>query len=779
MHHDIVNTERLLSAVDNIIKDTDKKFDECLVEQFVESLNSPEIDTTLVINRVRCFMEHKAFLMLNQSRAMKVLLSITKKSLSLEGLVELELIRPSLDSMWNILDVIVINNDLSAMTVFLSICEILTAHEVTYEWLLGKRVYPPINLVEAQINDILGLIGYYLKTCNNYHTKNKAEKLLKSIIINAKAPRGSYTDLFLTIEELIKGCSMSIISIIIDIAKNHPEIAKSLFSQANVADMVQQTFVSLLRKPDSTSESYNRIFNQISLCLSLVRPSMNWRTIVERLESKKKLESIIVYLCNSESYDQHRENLMLAFSLYPILKACKPDDAKHLIERLDIDRNQSELIDMNHSSRLLTFCIAQIRQLAEKRTSRPSDLSYTLIFDALVLFITNHFNDSSHYRNVMEACSVLRCLEAISYKDHLKKIINQVHKIVSHMTEHDEQTKPIILELMKVIRAAQGSLKYGSKLETINKTLDLAFQFKDHDVMNEFALFFVNEYLPLNLSDDRGSKAVQLVWNHMYLEAKETNHRELLGNLATLLITIDLEAYKSALDLIGIRRHHDVPTLIGELLIEKSAVLPTIERIIDTLDMLGYPESNVTEAISTGYVSRLDSPNLSRSVKRCLDKLVIGLCVTVRGETCESTRLKALKIINNLIFDMPLNESDDIIITERLTNNGILETIFDVATGTMYAPRLRKQARSRLKFMKTFLKIPTMERALINLWNDKDIRYAKITKMVEFYQGNGEQSGSLDEAQCSSSINDRIRIASLVDDILNYDLISDGILDCY
>lgn len=772
MHHDISGGQRLLNAVDHIIKDTDKKFDECLVEQFADSLSSPEIDTTLVIQRVKSFMEHKAFLMLNQARALKLLHSILKRTLVGEHQVDLSLIKPHIESMWNILDVVVVNKDFSALTVFLSICELLTSHEVTYKWLLEQNIEPPIKLVDAQIGDILSLICYYIKTCNNYHTKNKAEKLLKSIIINAKCAKNPAPALLRTIEDLIKSCSMSIIGVIIDIAKSQPEIAREIFPRANVADLMQQTFVSLLRKPDSTSDSYNRVFNQISRCLSLVEPSMNWRTIVERLESKKKLESIIVYLCNSVTYNQQRENLMLAFALYPILKACKSDDAKHLLERLDIDKNHSELIDKNQSPKLLTFCITQTRQLAEKRT-------YSLIFDVLVLFITDHFDNTNQYRNVMEACSVLRCLEAISYTGHLKKIISQVHKIVSHMTEHNEQTKPIILELMKVIRAAQGSLKYGSKLETINKTLDLAFQFKDHDIMNEFALFFVNEYLPLNLSDDKGSKAIQLVWSHMYLEAKDTSHRELLGNLATLLVTIDLQAYKSALDLIGVRRHHDIPMLIGDLLIERAAVLPTVEIIIDTLYIKDDSESNVSEAPDPGYVSILDSRNLSRSVKKCLDRLVYGLCITVRGETCELTRLKALKIINNLILDMPLNETDDNIITQRLTNNGILETIFDVVTGPMYGPKLRKQARSRLKFMKTFLKVSAMEMVLLNSWSEKDFRHGKIKKMVEFYQAGGENIGLLEEVQCSNSVNDKIRVTSLVDDILNYDLISDGTLDCY
>lgn len=781
MHPDLTDHSRLLSAIDHVIKDTDKKFDECLIEHFMGYLSTEEYDTHAVIDRVKSYMEHKAFLMLNQARALKILQSTLQNYICRERDIEFDLTRPHLEAMWNILDVLVLNKDLSAMTVFLSICTGLIKSDTGYSWLMSQRVEPPIRLMVHEIADITSLLSYYIKTCNNYHTKNKAERLLKNIMLSPKQASQPPTTLLKLIEDLIKSCSMSMISILIDIAKNRPEIAEELFPRANVADLVQQTFVALLRRPDSTSEVYGKTFNQLSLCLSFINPPMSWRTIVERLESKKRIESIIIFLCNSKTFDEQKENLMLAFCLYPVLESCKTEDVKPLIERLHIDRLHSELLDQNKSHRLLTFCLSQIRQLAERKESRPSEFTYILIFDILILFITNHFNDPKQYKNVMEACSILICLEALFYKDHhLKKIINQVHKMISCMTQHDEQTKPIVLELMKVLRAAQSSLRYGSKLETIDKTMDLAFQFKDHDILNEFALFFVTEYLPLN-QDDKGSKSIKLVWDHMYLEAKDTDHRELLGNLATLLINIDLEAYNSALDLVGIRRHHDIPSIIGDLLIEKAAVVPTVERIIETLDMLGDPESNVNGAISTGYVSRLDSPTLSRSVKKCLDRLVGGLCATIKGESSEETRMKTFKIINNLIFDMPLNETDDWVITERLTNNGILETIFDVSQGSMYPPRLRRRAVFRLAFLRTFLKISVMEKTLLNNHSDEidEVRRNKISKLVKFYEGTGYLLWDLKDENPEEVEVYSFSLSSLVDDILNYELISDGIVDCY
>lgn len=654
---------KVLQAIDRIVRDIDKKYDECLVDRFLEFIESRARndvddqdterfeDSLAVLNHIRYFTDHKAFVMLNQARAFKTFYSILKSNNLTEK--QFNEILPHLGSIWGTLDVIIINDNLSAMTIMLSIFIHLSNSELGHQWLLEQVIEPPLRLSNTELSDVISLVRHFLD-CKNYHTKNKVEKLLEHLILNTRSVDSKQTSLIGNlIRALLLEGSTSMIHVLNSIlSKGYTDLERY-----NVVDSLQKSFDVMIKQPN---------FMNYCKCLALTNPLST--SHIESCKKNNHLRGLIVYL---SCFDCGKS---LAYLLYPLISDCRGDNNDLLERRLDLSSDDKVFIDGNFKKSIITLCLVQLNQV--KSYHDPE-----VVIDCLVEYITCHWGITTDYRDVMECCSVLRRMQEKCdlSDDHSLNLLDSLHSILSSMIQ-SKQSKPIIMRLVEILQIVHSkcSKKRSADCRTLSmRTLELAFRTDDHDILDEFLQFFiVNPYEP-DEDIDSTKKYINFVWKHVHLKSKDTEHRELLGHLAHLLVTLDLKVESSILEISGIKHRYDIPMMLGDLLIEKFAILPTVELIIGALE----------------------HENLNLETE-CLGHLAEGLHTAIKSEASRSSRLQAFEILRSIQAKLNLAKSE------------------------------------------------------------------MMSDLKKYMDPN-------DEA------NDKMELHSMVDDILNYDLISDGILDCY
>jgi len=811
--------KKVLMAIDRIIKDIDKKYDECLVDHFLTFIEE-ELDMycygdvrtkalLTLFDRLKSFMDHPAFVMLNQARALKVF----DRTLTRVFTLELNLFIPHLESLWKILGTIIVNQNSAAMAVMFSTLQQLVESNTGFYWLIDKKIEPPVIIQGNKVSDITSLLQFYIKTSTNYHTKNKAEKLFEALTVNAFMQEFSPTHpLVLSIKSAIRDITLvdtaSMAHMLSNMTKDTRINRKQFLDRYDIPEIMQESLTRYIERPSSDLRKYLALCK----CLALTNSSDNFIKIFEKLKSYGKLEGIIVYLCRSNCKERELHQLLPTCLLYPLLTKCYNDDSQVLINKLIATREERDFIERNMSDKLITICLVSLRQMMRRKKNCDSyENNYNfphralmLTFNTLTNYIKCH-HDAKNFKNVMECCSILKtlCISDAIDRDALNGSIEGLYCVLESIEIDTEQAKSIIMEVIRVLRAAQ--LKYtmmifseaaDKSLLSWNRTVELAFKFDDHDILNEFVLSLTNSLSinGLNFPHARSSisRYLDLIWNHIYQNAKNTDHRELLGNLAHLLIEIDIDAEPRVFEEINIHRHHEIPMLLGDILIHKSPVLPTVERVVDAIHaryLTSYSAELSASRLTVGYVSRLDSPTLPSSVKDNLDHLALGLCITIRGEASESHRHDCLTTINALIREMITNSDDSEYLLKRLVRTGILETLYDIITGTMYSRSWYETAKSRIGLITTGVlsSLAKADELIVNLIMSsehfaigtisQEQRLARAKSIAEFYTLKTEYKREVEASWVQTS--DKMELSSMVDDILNYELISDGISDCY
>lgn len=655
---------KVLQAIDCIVRDVDKKYDECLVDRFLEFIefkasekggalvgtDSNFDDTLALMDRIKYFTDHKAFVMLNQARAFKAFYSVLK-STELSD-VRFSEILPHLDSLWHTLDMIIINDNLSALTVILSIFSHLTHSETGYHWLTSQTIDPPLRYSGSDLRDVTNLVEQFID-CKNYHTKNKVETLFQDLICNSKSidcqQRAILAKLIQNL--LLKG-SMSMVHILNNIITT----GYTDLEQFDVANSLRNSFAVMLKQP-----------RFINFCRCIALTSSLSSLYIEDMKKSNQLKGLIVYLSHFDDINS------LVYLLYPLLFYCEGDETDSLKQELRIEPDDVAFIDKNINKTVITLCLVQLKRVKNYFNSR-------LVIDTLITYVKCHWNIVADYKDVMECCSVLlemRDKLILTNEDSLH-LLEILHSTLSDI-KLSEQTKPVFMKLLKILQFShfQYSISEDSDCdEFTSKTIDLAYRTTDHEILDEFVQFF--KMNPIACKSGNTERYVDLVWSHIYLNSKDTEHRELLGNLAHLLVSIDLETDSSTLEAHGIRHHHDIPIILGDLLVNRFAIIPTVELIIESLNFEEFQFDQVS-----------------------LTHLAEGLYITVKGEASEETRLEAFRILR--------------IINEHIISSYSCESL------------------------------ETLEK-YIDTVEKKD---------------------------------NKMELHSMVEDILNYDLLSDGILDCY
>lgn len=377
--------QKLILAIDIIIRDVDKKYDECLVEHFLDYIYDHSVDfpdSKFILDRLQTYFDHKAFVMMNQARAYKIFLAIVRDNESLFN--ELE---SYMDSFWSSIDIVILNDNLSAVTVMLSILEEMAISDEGIRWIFKKDLDPPIKIIkqskEYELKYIWDVALYYLETCNNYHTKTKAEALLMTLI-ESSIYESSKLAIKMIMQEFLLNNVRSIVPVLSRVIKTNLKNLYKLKGLYGTLEPVHKTLMTVVDDCSSTE------LNGLCKCLALsnAMPSMRSEAemhrinteIIEMLQSKKKFEARTIYLLNLKHKDgdvkqaSRTHNMVLYAILHPIYTQCQARNASlgFLGEGLE-KFNASRLIKSPDTidDRFITFNLVSLNSMLDEYLRKP------------------------------------------------------------------------------------------------------------------------------------------------------------------------------------------------------------------------------------------------------------------------------------------------------------------------------------------------------------------------------------------------------------------------
>ena len=193
-----------------------------------------------------------------------------------------------------------------------------------------------------------------------------------------------------------------------------------------------------------------------------------------------------------------------------------------------------------------------------------------------------------------------------------------------------------------------------------------------------------------------------------------------------------------------------------------------------------------SDTVTLGYVCCLDSPRLPKTVKECLDNLARGLCVIVKSEVYEATRLEAMSLISNLASEIIKNSDDNTYILKRLVSTNILQTCYKVMHGTLYSEKMYNASRDTVELIRESItrKMADAKETMVNILESLEEpdelisdRTSSFVAIAELYTDESIFVREVEESH--AQLCDTTDCCSLVDTILNYELISEKISDCY
>lgn len=804
-------------AVRCLVNDTENKYDECLVDRYFDFITHDAFVFLTTQNMVTELYNQSNFEKLNLTRVLRFHRSVHGNKIQ-----QVSDMREQASVFWKRLPMIVKSSDHYTISAALSLLDSIAKDKTGYLWLMDMQFSPPIGVSELNqtasainnnnhdnssdtpvsqttIQDAAQLAKYYMINSRNYQIQTKAEELfmilvstsckfqispLHRIVISAKQ----------VIEELLTVGSDSIYHVLFKVFKEIYTISW-LDDRYNISLLIRKRFEKALDKN-------LRDLNSICKCMGMISTQKDAIQVIDKLKATNNLEAIIIHVSHL------REDLvnqsLLTYVVYPILTSCYSEDARVLIPKLFITRSERNFIDRNVKEKLVTMCINYIKGLFRTRYSYArhfhgsSSRKQFYCLDVIHEYIRCHYSTPKAFKNILECLHTIkdarrwmgRKTEAV----WLFHLIESFHEIIDKIDISTCQNKAILLEIIQILSASNFSttmFKIDKVDFNVMKTIELAFKFTDHDILNEFAEFFCNNRFNFSLDKKDVQRYVELIWSHIYSNAKDTDHRELLGNVAYLLIYIDLEVEAPVLERMQLRRFHDIPTLLGNLLIKYSTVYPTVENIIKGLHSTGVTawrkSGHQSMQTNFSYLCYLDSNTLPRTVKRCLDHVIKGVCATVKGESSELTRIHSIEEINALIEEFLVNSDDHMFILKRIIRTGILETLHEIVTNPLYSDIIFERADHKIgRIQKNIIK--KMERkkrveTIVSLIakdvteDDKGPRMARAHEVANFY--SSEIVSKRETRDISPKAGNKLNVHSFVDQIITQQKISHSISECY
>jgi hypothetical protein len=801
---------RVAEAIALVARDTHGRYDECFVERLLESSSAYLRSNTTAEEKLVQLYETYGSGELNTTRLLKFHKSVVEAN-SPTPSPPRQLTIIFLDLLPSILT----NNNLSEVSAALALLLALAYDDAAFNDLEIKR-FTPFNLKSStcrsnssdnsfQVTNILAIARYFMLARKNYHIEENAKYLFISIVMKLSDHPGPSTlvdELKQMIEELLMVVKTPMVYLVMfELCEIAPEncLMTDLF----------QFLKRLLRRAfdQSLEEKSCQSLLGLSRCLAKARVSVT--ETMEKLKQANNLESIIMYVTNMNVFNTPS---LFYFIMYPILLKCDSEDAQVLVSKLFVTRDEKYFIEKNLKDKFVQQCLTYLRLSAIQEPPfvhvthvipiPAVKLNYVL--DVVLEYLKCNYHHPRAYKNLLECCSIIMAgLSSFKKSIWLFNLIDAIFYLIDK-TDLDitPNQRPIFLELLQLLAKSHHKstvFRSTNKLIRINKnwfhTVNLALQYTDPEVLCEFANFFHLTTCDLMSEDSQYEQFVRLIWGHMLPIAKSGEHHELLGVLAAILIRIDLDAPKSALDALDLRRHRDIPKLVSEILINFSSVYTVAERIIKCLVSVEAKEPSQSQdsdgrqwaKTKVGYLEWLDSEKLPRSVRVFLDHLVRGVCTVIKGECDEEIKAKALMEINSFIKTLLINDDSPDRLLKRLIRTGILDMLYVVSTGSLYPYRLQLIANDELPRIRKHVleKLGAKEQVALKISNvlieeidDGSELQERARRMADFLTSKIEYKKMKREFDKEPNL-DKLGLLSYLNDILDYPRIDWGPSECY
>lgn len=506
------DTGKLLAAIDKIIKDPEKKYDECLVEQFLK-LISDELQklsrddwirqARTILQKLQSFVNDEAFVMMNQTRVYKTYLSVFRSNVMNED--SFSNLADHLESFWLSLGSVIINHDLAAVTaVLMTLGELVESVQV-YNWMVTKKLSPSISVLVKgrtfEIGDIITMAEFYVETSENYHTRNKAELLLKLLIENAigkhlDPSHQHFKNLKHLVIKLIQEHSSSILHILIALLENNPssDTSKALLERFDVSTLLYERLIE-------SSGSLREGLCTICSLLGMINDQSRFDTVLDHLKKKGQIEAIVAFL--TESPGEISKSLLQSFLIGPLILRCADT-------RLDIESetlvHQLDSIKEHLNDKTVTTCLVRLGRIIEHKPTYFTESSTALTIRIILSYVDNFSDTPREFKNVMLCCSNLRKLldcDNKLFQDSLQSVISTALKTLQKVDLHDENLKPIVLSLIRLLSHAQRKIvsvnETTGHVSWVDDAAQLAANCTDSDVQDEFNLVlreFHEDYCP-------------------------------------------------------------------------------------------------------------------------------------------------------------------------------------------------------------------------------------------------------------------------------------------
>lgn len=797
-----ISESRVAEALALVARDIDGRYDECFVERILESSQdylkgNTKADENLLdlyqiydqINTTRLLKFHKSMVEANSPTP------APSRQLTIKFL--------------NVLPSILIKNDPSEVAAAIAlllalayddtaikdlVAMRLTSCDLSRSLKIGKVLKSENGSTAYQSTNILDLARYFMLESRNYHMEENAKYLFISLIMKL-SDDPSPTELLGEMRQMLEDLLMNVKSCMVY------HIICELFEIAPDNCLTTELFQyikRLLRRAldQAIEEKSHQSMLGLSKCMSKAKIS-----VVETLDKLKRannLDAIIMFVTNMNVFNQPS---LFYFVIYPILLKCDSEDAQVLAAKLFITRDEKYFIERNLNDRLVQQCLVYLRlcafgepPFAHHSSAIPipfPKLTYSL--DVALEYLKCNYDNTKAYKNLLECCSIL-----LEGQTGFKKsiwiflLIDELfHLIDKTNLEARPQLRPIFLAVLQLLaRSHHRSSVFRSQKKLIRfrknwyHIVNVAFQYTDPEVLYEFATFFHLTSCELMPESQQHKRYVQLIWQHMLPIAREGEHHELIGILAAILIKIDLDTPKSALDAIDVLRHRDIPKLVSEILLNYSTVYSVVEKIIKCLVSVDAKEPGSEAAwarTKVSYLEWLDNEGLPRYVRNALNHLIRGVCTAIKGECDEEIKVRALCEINNLISTFLINDDSPERLLRRLIRTGILEMLYVVSTCSLYSDQLQEIASYELPKIRRHIleKLGSNEQVVPKLVNvlveDKAELQERAQEMAQFLTKKTDKMVRRE----TNKDHHHLGLASFLSDVLDYPRIDWGPSECY
>lgn len=418
-------------AVECLVRDSDKKYDEVLVDRFADLIKL-ELSTHAgdwlqtcmpLVETLQHLIQDRAFVMFDQARAFKLLRAIVDSKWM--NRQEFEGLQPLLDSFWASVPNVMVNNNLPAATVMLQILKGLWKTRFAHDWLLARQIKPQLEINHQKVKDLAGIAKFYLKSGNNYHTKNRAEELFQELLsvsymMNLPIEHPLVDSLLKTVRELLLDGSDTIVTVIMKVLSKLN--AKIICTNYGISDMIQESFEATVKKPKCN-------FIILCKCLALSGRRKFLTHNIKLLKENHRVEALIVYLISRPHYWDHCDlnEFVETYLMYPILSTCSDSDSKEITSRLKLNLSETQQIDKCNHPRLTLHCLIHLNQLLQNKKLIQSQLkpsSLPILMKMLTSFVKTHIDSIKHYKSMFESLSTLRSLLEHYEEENLKSFFS-------------------------------------------------------------------------------------------------------------------------------------------------------------------------------------------------------------------------------------------------------------------------------------------------------------------------------------------------------------------